>query len=248
MAMAFEKMREALEGKKYAEQYVQTLTHELKSPLSAISGAAELMHEEMPPETRARFLANIRTEAGRIQDIVDRMLELSALENQNMLQKVESVSFGTLVRTVLESKEPLFARKELAVELQMSDDITLKGDSFLLHQAVSNLVQNAIDFSPARGRLEISARLSGKELEFTVDDEGPGIPESILNRVFDRFFSLQRPDTGKKSTGLGLNFVKEVCLLHGGDVSLENRREKGLRATMKLPIQPAAVSGLLRRS
>ena len=248
MAAAFEKMREALEGKKYAEHYVQTLTHELKSPLSAIAGAAELMHEEMPPETRARFLANIRTEAGRIHDIVDRMLALSTLENLNMLQRLESVSFPALVRTAIESKEPLIARKRLIVELKMGDGVEIKGDSFLLHQAVSNLLQNAIDFSPAGGRIGISARLSGKELTFSVDDEGPGIPESLRYRVFDKFFSLQRPDTGRKSTGLGLNFVKEVSLLHGGSVALENRGEKGLRAEMKLPAQPAEPPGLLRRS
>lgn len=248
MAVAFEKMREALEGKKYAKHYVQTLTHELKSPLSAITGAAELMHEEMPPETRARFLANIRAEARRIQDIVDRMLELSALENRNMLQRIETVSFGALVRTVIESKEPLLGLKELTVGLDVGDDIEIKGDSFLLHQAVSNLVQNAIDFSPVGGRIGIGARLRGKELEFSVDDEGPGIPESIRDKVFDRFFSLQRPDTGKKSTGLGLNFVKEVAQLHGGNVVLENRADKGLHAAMRLPVQPLAVSGLRRRS
>ena len=248
MAVAFEKMREALEGRKYVEHYVQSLTHELKSPLSAIRGAAELMDEEMPPATRARFLTNIRTEAGRIQDIVDRMLELSALENRQMLRRVESVALGALVRTVLESKEPSLARKNLAVSLRMAGDIAIEGDSFLLYQAVSNLVQNAIDFSPAGGRIEIAAGLSGKVVEFTVEDEGPGIAESVLNKVFDRFFSLQRPDTGKKSTGLGLNFIKEVLDLHGGEISLENSPEKGLRATMRLPVQFAATSGSLRRT
>ena len=97
MGLAFEKMREALEGKKYVEEYVQTLNHEIKSPLSAIRGAAELLEEGMAPEKRARFLANIRNEANRIQDIVDRMLVLSELENQRTLQKVETMSLGILI-------------------------------------------------------------------------------------------------------------------------------------------------------
>ncbi|MGD9058561.1 MAG: two-component system sensor histidine kinase CreC, partial [Desulfobacterales bacterium] len=101
MGHAFAKMQETLEGKKYVEQYVQKLTHEVKSPLSAIRGAAELLEENMPPDQRARFLTNIRHEANRIQQIVDRMLELSALENQKILKKMERFSFSSLIKTVI---------------------------------------------------------------------------------------------------------------------------------------------------
>jgi two-component system, OmpR family, sensor histidine kinase CreC len=236
MGLAFERMREALEGKNYVEQYVQTLTHEIKSPLSAIRGAAELLEENMPPEMRIRFLSNIRMEANRIKNLVDRMLELSELENKQILHKVELIDFGALLRTVLEGNEPLISQKELRLELRAEDDIQVKGDSFFLHQAVSNLIQNAIDFSPVRGRLEITAHVDSRGLSFAVVDEGPGIPEYALEKVFDKFFSLQRPDTGKKSTGLGLNLVKEVAHLHHGGVRLENLTEKGLRATLWLPV------------
>lgn len=238
MAIAFERMREALEGKKYVEQYVQTLTHEIKSPLSAVRGAAELMEEEMPPEKRAQFLSNILTEANRIQALVDRMLKLSELENKRILDRVEPVSFGTLVRTVIESKEALLSQKNLAVEVRMEpqEDILVKGDPFLLHQAVSNLIQNAIDFSPANGRIGITVQADGGMVDFTVDDEGPGIPPYAKEKVFDKFFSLQRPDTGKKSTGLGLNLVREVAHLHHGDIRLHNRATKGLSATLRLPV------------
>lgn len=236
MALALENMREALDGKKYVEQYLHTFTHEIKSPLSAIRGAAELLDEEMPPEKRDRFLANIRTEAGRIQDLVDRMLELSELETQRNLRNVEAISLHALVRTVLESMEPMFARKSLRVESRMSDDIRIAGDRFLLHRALSNIVQNAVDFSPARGCITITGRSDEKEVSLTIDDQGPGIPGYCRERVFDRFFSLQRPDTGKKSTGLGLNFVKEVATLHNGDIRLENLPDAGLRAVLRLPV------------
>lgn len=242
MAAAFEKMREALEGKKYVERYEQTLTHELKSPLSAIVGAAELLHEDMPDATRARFLSNISTEADRLRDIVDRMLELSALENRKMLGKVEPVRFKGLLQSVLESKDTFFSRKNLSVSVNIAEDITLQGDPFLIRQAISNLIQNAIDFSPHDGRIEVSAHISGWELVFLVEDEGPGIPEYAMQKVFDRFFSLQRPDTGKKSTGLGLNFVKQVAHLHKGDVSVENRSPKGLRARLTLGLRAMLLS------
>jgi two-component system, OmpR family, sensor histidine kinase CreC len=235
MANAFDMMREALEGRKYVEQYVQTLTHEIKSPLSAIMGSAELLEEEMSSEVRARFLANIRTEANRIQDLVDRMLKLTELESKRMLERVEFISFGTLIRKVIEEKSLLLSQKSLKVEVPNLDDLMVKGDPFLLHQAVSNLIQNAIDFSPVQGRIDVTLRTDGKTLNFILDDEGPGVPEYAKRKVFDKFFSLQRPDTGKKSTGLGLNFVKEVAHLHHGEVILENRDEKGMRVILRLP-------------
>lgn len=236
MATAFEMMREALEGRKYVEQYVQTLTHEIKSPLSAIRGAAELMQEEMPPDMRVRFLTNIRTEADRIRQLVDRLLKLSELENRRNLQNVAGVAFGPLVSAVVEEKESLLSQKQLEVELRAGDTLQVKGDAFLLHQAVSNLIQNAIDFSPVGGRLDVSLRVNGQMLDMTVDDEGPGIPDFAKEKVFEKFFSLQRPDTGKKSTGLGLNLVREVACLHGGEIVLENRKEKGFRAILRLPV------------
>ncbi|ABK18335.1 two-component system sensor histidine kinase CreC [Syntrophobacter fumaroxidans] len=236
LGAAFEMMREALEGRKYVERYVQTLTHEIKAPLSAIRGAAELMEEEMSPDVRARFLSNIRTEANRIQRLVDRMLRLSELENKKFLDRVELVPFSVLIRTTVEEKEPLLSQKHLQVQIGTEDDVRVPGDSFLLRQAASNLIQNAIDFSPAHGRIDITIQADAKALCFTVEDEGPGIPEYAREKVFDKFFSLQRPDTGKKSTGLGLNLVKEVAALHHGDIRLENREGKGLRATLRLPV------------
>ena len=236
MGDAFEKMQTALEGKKYVEQYVQALTHEIKSPLSAVRGAAELLEEKMAPVQRARFLSNIRNETDRIQQIVDRLLALSELENLKMLRKTEDISVLSLVKTVLESKQPMLSKKHLKVVVRIPDDLRVRGDSFLLHQAMGNLIQNAIDFSPDHGRIELAGEGDGNMLKFTVDDDGPGIPDFAENKVFHRFFSLKRPDSGKKSTGLGLNFVKEVALLHNGKAKLENLPEKGARASLILRI------------
>ncbi len=236
MGLALENMRESLEGKKYVEEYIHTMTHEIKSPLSAIRGAAELMEEQMPPEQRARFLANIRSETNRIQAIVDHMLELSELENRKTLQTAEPVSLGATLKTVIEGKEPLLSGKGLSRRIDVAGEVTVKGDAFLLYQAISNLIQNAIDFSPPGGRITLAACVRDGNVLCTIDDEGPGIPDYARDKVFEKFYSLQRPDTGKKSTGLGLNFVKEVAALHGGEVKLENLPEGGLRATFTLPL------------
>jgi two-component system, OmpR family, sensor histidine kinase CreC len=235
MGRAFEKMRESLEGKKYVEQYVQTLTHEIKSPVSAIRGAAELLSDELPQARRERLLANIRNESQRISDLVERMLVLSELETRRALDAV-AVALAPLLRTIVESKEPLVARKSLALALDLDESVTLRGDAFLLHQAIANLLENAIDFSPAGGRIALRTRREDGHVELSIEDEGPGVPGYALERVFEKFFSLERPDTGKKSTGLGLNLVREVATLHGGEVRLENLPERGLRAVLRLPL------------
>lgn len=240
MGRAFENMREALAGHAYVEQYVQTLTHEIKSPLSAIRGAAEILEDPaLTAAKRAHFLANVQNEARRIQDLVDRMLKLTELEAQRALAARVAAPLAPMARTIVEAAEPVVVKKQLRVALAVSDDVVVHGDAFLLHLALSNLVQNAIDFSPAGGRVAITASTTPEaRVEVLVDDEGPGLPEFARPRVFEKFFSLERPDTGKKSTGLGLNFVKEVAVLHGGAIALENLPGGGLRARLTLPRAP----------
>ena len=237
MGRAFEKMREALAGHAYVEQYVQTLTHEIKSPISAIRGAAEILETPgLPDEQRAKFLANIQNETRRIQDLIDRMLKLTQLEAQDALERPALTPLAPLMRTIIEAVEPVLHQKRLAVELTADDAVTVPGDTFLLHLALSNLLQNAIEFSPVEGRIAIQATTTtGGRVEVNIDDQGPGLPAFAEGRVFEKFFSLERPDTGQKSTGLGLNFVKEVAVLHGGAITLENLPGRGLRARLSLP-------------
>lgn len=235
LGLALRRMQEALEGRQYAEEYVQTLTHELKSPLSAIRGAAELLHEDMPRQQQTRFISNIRHEAERIAQIVDRMLELARLENRREKPDMEPVDLNALVRTVAESHEPLLASKDVRMEITVPDGSTLTGNAFLLHQALENLVQNAIEFSPRGGTVRVTVAAERDRVTLSVTDEGPGIPDYALDRIFERFYSLGRPDTAKKGTGLGLNFVREVAKSHGGTIRVTNRSEGGALAELTLP-------------
>lgn len=235
MGQALKKMQAALEGKAYVERYVQQLTHEIKSPLSAIRGSAELLQEEVPPERRQRFLANIRTETGRIQHIVDRMLMLAALENKYQLNSTETVDLHGLVREVLESKQPMLEARTITATPTVPRDARVPGDRFWLHQAVANLVQNAIDFSPPGGRIAVVVRREGGMWQLHIVDSGTSIPAYALGRIFDKFYSLKRPDSGRKSTGLGLNLVRQVTLLHKGRIELKNRDPQGVRAVLTLP-------------
>jgi two-component system sensor histidine kinase CreC len=232
LGSAFEEMRDSLEGKQYVENYVQTLTHEMKSPLSAIRGAAELMEEQMSPEQHERFLNNIRTEADRIQNLIDRLLLLSALESRKGLQNPIRVDLSELAASIAESMQPQLKTKRIQLETRIQENVTRMGERFFLRQAMINLLQNAIDFTPPGGRITVTLETRDNAVSFTVKDTGPGIPEFALTKVFDRFYSLPRPDSGLKSSGLGLTFVREVALLHGGEAHLENSSGGGARATL----------------
>jgi two-component system sensor histidine kinase CreC len=232
---AFRSMREALEGKKYIERYTQTLTHELKSPLSAIRGAAEILTENPPESQRKLFLANITTEAARITSFIDRMLLLSSLENLTKLETATPCDLKKLALEVTESFRPQLVSKTIRLESRL-EEATVLGDAFLIRQALSNLLQNAVEFSPPGGVIRQVLEVRGGLAIVTVEDNGPGIPDYARERIFERFYSLPRPGTGKKSSGLGLSFVREVATLHSGEAHIENLQGTGAKATFSLPV------------
>jgi len=231
MGQAFEEMREALEGKKYVEHYVQTLTHELKSPLAAIQGAAELLDEKMPEAERSRFLENIRVETGRMRSLVDRMLELSALESRKTLKSRAPLSIERLVGDVVQRFASVSAQNKVEILADVAPD-KLHGEAFLIEQALTNAVQNAFDFSSPGGTIRIRGERRNGGYRLSIEDEGPGVPDYALERVFEKFYSLPRPATGKKSTGLGLSFVREIMTLHQGQASIENLPQRGARLNL----------------
>lgn len=235
LAAAFEEMRAALEGKQYVEEYVQTLTHQMKSPLSAIRGAAELLNEEMPPEERRRFLANVRDESARLQDLIDRMLQLSAVENRRELQDVVSIPLSETVAEVIAELRPIFGGRHVVMEAPVQPALTVPGERFLIRQAIVCLLQNAVEFTEPGGTITITLNKQGESAVLRILDDGSGVPEYALDKVFNRFYSLRRPATGRTSSGLGLAFVREVAALHGGSATLANRPEGGAEARITLP-------------
>lgn len=238
---AFEEMRDALDGRKYIENYVQTLTHEIKSPVAAIRGAAELLREEMPADQRDKFLGNIESETTRIQEIVDRLLLLSAVEAKRSLDEQKPVDLREPVQRAIASIAAQATAKNIELTTNLPPDpCTVSADEFLIEKAILNLFQNAIAFAPHGGTVAASLEQNDGAFELRIEDNGPGIPDYAQARVFERFFSLPRPDTGKKSSGLGLAFVREVASLHRGSVDLKNRDEGGAAAELRLPRQTPA--------
>lgn len=235
LAAAVQKMRTELEGKAYVEQYVHTLTHELKSPLAAIRGAAELLESEMPADQRQRFVANIASEGARLQQLIERLLNLALVEQRQGLEERVAVDLHGLAEELLQAQAARIQAAGLRMENTIPAGLLVQGERFLLRQALANLLDNALDFTPAGGLLRFSAETHDGRVELALYNQGAAIPDYALPRLTERFYSLPRPASGRKSTGLGLNFVQEVALLHGGELALRNV-EGGVRASLRLPL------------
>ncbi len=232
LGAALEAMRARLDGREYVERYVHTLTHEMKSPLAAIRGAAELLGEPMSEADRARFTENILAQERRMRDLVERMLALAELQHRQGLKDPQTLDLAALARKVLASRKDQAARRRVrCVQVGEGQGV---GEAFLLEQALGNLLDNALSFSPEGGEVRITVQTAVGCVVLEVRDQGPGLPDFALGKVFTPFFSLPRPDGEAKGTGLGLCFVREVAGLHGGTASLENHPEGGAMARLVL--------------
>ena len=232
LAAAIEHMRVKLEGKAYVERYVQTLTHELKSPLAAIRGAAELLHDNLPDAQRQRFVTNIDNESLRLQQLIERLLNLAMVEQRKGLEEHVVIPLRTLMQHLLYAQEGRTLAAELTLKNEIDDTASISGERFLVQQALSNLLENALDFTPRSGLIRVTSKRIG-----AADEEKYGstaIPDYALPRLTERFYSLPRPATGRKSTGLGLNFVNEVAELHGGSLSVKNI-DNGVESIVTFP-------------
>jgi two-component system sensor histidine kinase CreC len=233
LGRALEAMRHKLEGKEYVEEVMHTMAHELKSPIAAIQGSAELLREDMPAADRERFLANILNQNRRQKQLIDKLLALVRVEKQQALDAPERVALAALMDEVREDAAARLAARGLTLEAA-SEDVAVQGDALLLRQALGNLVDNAIDFAPPGSTITLEARRENGQARIAVRNGGAGIPDFATDRLFERFYSLPRPD-GARSTGLGLPFVHEVMALHRGLATVANDPAGGVCATLVLP-------------
>jgi len=161
-------------------------------------------------------------------------LGLASLEHQQQLQQVSNVNVDALIQTQINHLSEKTHALQTNIHAACRADVFVKADSFLLGQAIYNLLENALDFSPKNSEIKVSAVEESNQIRIIILDQGAGIPDYALDKIFDKFYSLPRPATGNKSTGLGLNFVQEVAKLHGGSVSLSNHADGGVIAILTL--------------
>lgn len=242
LANAVESLYNDLAGKEYVENYIHTLAHELKSPLTGIIATTELLQQDLPAKDKAHFIDNIQDSAQRMTGLIERLLALAALENRHQLAAISEIDLAQCLQEILHWRHERLAAKQLTIK-QTVEPITLMGEPTLIQQSLANLLDNAIDFSPSGATIEIAAHLVAatdkqpKQAKIRITDYGEGIAAFAHPRLFERFFSTPRQDTQQRSSGLGLAFVKEAVQLHQGKITLENHNNGGAVATMYLPLQ-----------
>lgn len=238
LAKAMESMRDRLDGHEHVEHLVRALTHELKSPLTAIGGAAELLHDELPEPDRHMFANQVREQADRLRVMVERLLELSKLEHQQKLLHQQMLDLGERVDQVLTNHAARLQQRHLSIRWHAPRGVMVKGDPELLDMAISNLLDNAIGFSDAGGAIDVSLEASSDLVKLTLRDFGPGVPDYAMSRLGERFYSTVRPaENGyppRKGSGLGLAIVRQIMQLHHGEL-LVAQAHPGFMATLSLP-------------
>jgi len=237
LAETFNEVWEDLKGEKYIEQYIQTLTHELKSPLSSIIGSSELLEDDIPHEQKRIFHRNILRESRRMESIIERMLKLSSIESQDRLKSIEKTDIVPMITDILESLYPEYHRKNITVKKNTPQSLVIECDEFLIRHAIQNLLQNAVRFSGDDDTITISAAVTDNHVSVIITDSGEGIPDYAEDKIFNKFYSLPSQETKVKSTGLGLPFVKEIAALHKGGITVKNNSGKGVTAELILPVQ-----------
>jgi len=229
LARAMQAMRQRVEGRDYIEGYVRALTHELKSPLAAIRGAGELLQEPLPEPDRQEFAADVLAQTRRLQSLVDRLLELSKLEQRQELLQPQRLLLTEYLASFMALAQ--VERARIAIDLiASSSPATACIEADLLALALGNLLDNAAAFAPPGSRITLT--VEGQAI--VVQDGGPGVPDYALPKLGQKFFSTVRPDGITKGSGLGLAIVQQIMALHGGHMQVQNT-QPGLRVELHFP-------------
>jgi two-component system sensor histidine kinase SenX3 len=222
--------------------FVANISHELKTPIGALALLAETLLDEDDPEVTQRLATRLANEAFRVGRTIDDLLELSRLEAASGGLGDDAVLVAKFVHEAAERVRPAAEQRGIAVDDDGVDpDLAVLGDRRQLVSAVTNLVDNAVKYSEPGSRVTILARTDGAWVDVIVRDRGIGIPRRDLERIFERFYRVDRArsrETG--GTGLGLAIVRHVASNHRGEVRVESREGAGSTFTLRLPAGPAA--------
>jgi two-component system phosphate regulon sensor histidine kinase PhoR len=224
------------------QEFVANASHELKSPVTAIRGYAETMLDDqtMDSETRHRFTQSILAESLRLEALLGDMLALSRLEQGDLIGEMSTVSLRRLVEDVAASCRTGADIQDIAFSVELAtDDLQVRGNAQALTTALRNLIDNALKYTPAGGRVQVKLRCAGDRAVIEVADSGIGIDPEHHERIFERFYRVDKARSRELGgTGLGLAIVKHTVLTHGGEISLYSAPGKGSVFTVSLPLSP----------
>lgn len=220
--------------------FIANVSHELRTPVSGVALLAEHLRQALreDPDAARRFAATIATEADRLARLVADLLDLSRIEGDLPLAAAE-LDAGAILEEAAARVSVLAAARGVTVDLEAAA-APFVGDALAAATAVTNLLDNAVRYSPQGGRVRARVEASGDDVTFAVEDDGPGIPSGDLDRIFERFYRVDKArarETG--GTGLGLAIVKHVAERHGGRAAAESELGSGSRFTLTFPRRPA---------
>jgi len=244
-----EQSNEALkEANRHKSVFLANMSHELRTPLNAIIGFSELLSDsrdgQFDEATRKRFLGQIVTSGKHLLGLINDILDLSKVEAGQMELRLDMVSVPEVVDQVVRTIEPLIAKKKITLKTDAAGAGDILADGGKLKQMLLNLLSNAIKFTPEGGTVKVTTLRSHDILELSVADTGIGIAEADQRQIFHEFHQVdQGPGRKHEGTGLGLALTKRMALLHGGDVRVTSRVNRGSVFTLILPVrQNAAVA------
>lgn len=222
---------------KVRRDFVSNVSHELRTPVTSIQGFAETLAsgEVSDPEQQKYFLSIIDRQTKRLSQIIDDLLELSRLEQQMRMGEIEKEELNLLllIQKSVESIDHLAKDRNFTIETQCDAMVQVHGNGHLLEQALVNLLTNAIRYSDPAKTVKIACQIVRKTIEITVQDQGFGIPAKHLERIFERFYRVDKARSRNQGgTGLGLSIVRNIVVAHGGEIQVES--ELGIGTTFKI--------------
>lgn len=226
--------------------FVANVSHELKTPVGGISLLAEaVLDASDDPETVARFARRILVESNRLTHLVQDIVDLSRLQADEEVTEPVPVRICDVVQEAIDGIATLAESQGVRIATRIDPTARVLGDHRMLTVAVANLLSNAVNYSAERTRVAVTARVRKAVVEIAVADQGTGIAEDMLDRIFERFFRIDKARSrATGGTGLGLAIVKHVCTNHGGEVDVWSKLGEGSTFTIRLPAVPPEGSEL----
>jgi two-component system phosphate regulon sensor histidine kinase PhoR len=221
------------------KDFISSVSHELQTPLTSIMAYTDtiLSTPNLPEKSRLEYLSIVEEESKRLANLIESILEISRIESGGIQIVRHDVNVAAVIMRVLSALKPLADKRLIRLESDLpAVPLILKGDETKIESVVSNLVNNAIKFTPENGTINISVRLQHEQLFISVADTGLGIPKESLPRIFDRFYRVYRQGPKVPGTGLGLAIVKEYVEMHGGRIEVESEEGRGSNFTVILPL------------
>jgi signal transduction histidine kinase len=218
------------------------VTHEMRTPLTAIQGSSELMGRyNLPEEKRQQIAQMINSESKRLARMIQTFLDVERLSDGQMELKHERFAAGAIVQSCLERVRPLADRKDMRIGIGGELEGEVSGDRELMEYAVYNLMTNAVKYSPASTEITVACRQEGHQLRLSIRDQGIGMDEKELRSIFQKFYRTKRAEaSGETGTGIGLSIVHQIVRQHGGKMEVTSAVGKGSCFTVVLPVHARA--------